>query len=769
MKDAGDGLVPGTRLDGLEIERLLGAGGFGVTYLARHERLNAWRAVKEYLPRDWGTRRQDGTIGPRTGGDADDYQWGLERFLEEARILARFDHRHLVRVHDVFEARGTAYMVTEYVEGRTLAAEAAEAGPLPEARVREVLAALTDGLAEVHAAGLLHRDIKPGNVMVRPDGTPVLIDFGAARQATGRRSRSMTAVLTPGYAPIEQYSARGHQGPWTDIYALGALAYWALSGEVPEDATERVGADRVPPTAEAARGRVSARLAAAVDAAVAVDKADRPQSLEEWRGLLDERAAAGPAPERSRVGEPRQDPETSRRESAQRRWLMGAAAAGVAGAALAVGLALSWPGGVSDEERAPADEVAAIEGAPSRTAAAVAGGPGGRDSDAPGPAGNLPVTEPNPRTVEEALGLNPNDRRLIQAGLLAAGFDAGMMDGILGDRTRAALRAWQAAQGIAATSYLTAESVATLRTAIESHVTPLVCRDLETSTWDGDGIPVAFRSLEGTAGQRFNLFAAVDDPAGTAHLISPTGEVVREWDMGEVGYINLVTLPISGQYVVGLRWPNREPGATEYGLFGCPVASLQMNTPTRGTLTGEMRDAATGLFFQLWAFEGVAGQLVNAGAEADSPVSVGIVAPDGRDIPSVRTILSEVGTLPVSGHYVLIAESEHGGDYDVVVRAINVRPLTLNMPIRAVDGPGVEAWAFDGERGQRVNMSVEGDIVSPSISLYSPTGEHLNRTYRSQEPEVITLPDSGRYEVVAEGSAFEGYGYPYTVTVRTVE
>ena len=112
MMDAGDGLAPGTRLDELEIERVLGSGGFGVTYLARDLSLDTWRAVKEYLPRDWGTRRQDGTIGPRTGGDAEDYTWGLERFLDEARILARFDHRHLVRVHRVFEARGTAYIVT---------------------------------------------------------------------------------------------------------------------------------------------------------------------------------------------------------------------------------------------------------------------------------------------------------------------------------------------------------------------------------------------------------------------------------------------------------------------------------------------------------------------------------------------------------------------------------------------------------------------------------------------------------------------------------
>ena len=360
MTDAGDGLAPGTRLGELEIERVLGAGGFGVTYLARDLSLDTWRAVKEYLPRDWGTRRQDGTIGPRTGRDTDDYQWGLERFLEEARILARFDHRHLVRVHRVFEARGTAYMVTEYIEGRTLAAEAAEAGPLPEARVREVLAALTDGLAEVHAAGLLHRDIKPGNVMVRPDGTVVLIDFGAARQATGRRSRSVTAVLTPGYAPIEQYSAQGHQGPWTDIYALGALAYWALSGEVPADATERVRADRLPPAAEAARGRVSARLAAAVDAALTVNEADRPQSLDEWRALLDGRSPPQPQPVRTAGSGRTPAVRVAGRTSAGRRWLAGAAAAGLAAAALVAALTLPGRNNVSDTERAPAEDVAAI-------------------------------------------------------------------------------------------------------------------------------------------------------------------------------------------------------------------------------------------------------------------------------------------------------------------------------------------------------------------------------------------------------------------------
>ena len=140
----------------------------------------------------------------------------------------------------------------------------------------------------MHGAGLLHRDIKPDNVMLRPEGTPVLIDFGTGRQAIGGPSWPLPTVLTPGYAPIEQYyNARVPQGPWTDIYALGAVAYWALSGAVPEAATARVRAARLPPVARAARVPVSARLAAAVDAALAVDAAARPQSLEEWRAMLD--------------------------------------------------------------------------------------------------------------------------------------------------------------------------------------------------------------------------------------------------------------------------------------------------------------------------------------------------------------------------------------------------------------------------------------------------------------------------------------------------
>ena len=285
MLNDGDELAPGTRLAEFEIEDVLGAGGFGITYLARDRSLDARRAMKEYMPRDWGKRRADGTIVPRTASVESDYDWGLAQFLEEARTLARFYHPHIVHVYRVLKALGTAYMVTEYVKGHTLAAELKEKGPLPEVRVQALLQALMDGLLVVHAAGLLHLDIKPANVMLRENGTPVLIDFGSARQTIGRQSRDVRAVLTPPYAPIEQYSERGNQGAWTDIYSLGALAYKALSGEDPDESPERVPEDRLRPVADVVPARVSPKFATAVEKALSVYPDERPQTLGDWRRL----------------------------------------------------------------------------------------------------------------------------------------------------------------------------------------------------------------------------------------------------------------------------------------------------------------------------------------------------------------------------------------------------------------------------------------------------------------------------------------------------
>ena len=467
MSATGDVLAPGTRLDDLEIERVLGAGGFGVTYLARDLGLDAWRAVKEYLPQNWGTRREDGTVGPRTGSDAEDYRWGLARFLDEARMLARFKDPHIVQVHRVFEAGGTAYMVMEYVEGRTLASVADAEGPLGESRVREVLEALTAGLSSVHAAGLLHRDISPDNVMVRPDGTPVLIDFGAARHGLGEHSGGLSSVLKPGYAPLEQYPPGRGQGPWTDIYGLGALAYWALSGSRPPAATERTRSDPLRPlSAVSARG-VSAGLSSSVEAALSVYSEDRPQSLDEWRKLLEENTVRPPDP---------------------RRWWPAALAVGLAAAVLATALLVPRSGGLpdgglaSDPVPLTASEESAVAGWTGEETPAARGvgvdsvgeaedeGGGGAGAE-PGAAvlgeEELAVAGPPPDEVERGLGLDRAAWRAIQEGLTASGFDPGVADGLVGGSTRSALRAWQSSRGALATGYVDADAVSALGEAAE--------------------------------------------------------------------------------------------------------------------------------------------------------------------------------------------------------------------------------------------------------------------------------------------------------------
>ena len=202
-------------------------------------------------------------------------------------MLARFQHPNLIQVHQFFEAHGTAYIVMEYAEGETLSARLARQGVLSEAELLDMVLPLLDGLAVVHGANVLHRDIKPGNIILRDaDGSPVLLDFGSARQAVGAKSRSVTSVVTPGYAPIEQYSTRGAQGAWTDLYALGGVCYRALTGQVPEDATDRVLEDRFVPTGSLCGEGVRGGVAGAIDWALAVNKDDRPQSVEAWRDVL---------------------------------------------------------------------------------------------------------------------------------------------------------------------------------------------------------------------------------------------------------------------------------------------------------------------------------------------------------------------------------------------------------------------------------------------------------------------------------------------------
>jgi serine/threonine protein kinase/peptidoglycan hydrolase-like protein with peptidoglycan-binding domain len=279
-------LPNGYRLNQYEIVKVLGAGGFGVTYLARDTSLDKMIAIKEYMPSDFALRTDGSRVTAKSTSTVNDFQWGLTRFLEEARILAKFRHPNIVEIYQVFEANQTAYIIMEYEEGQTLAQSLQQTGALGEAAVAAIMLPILDGLQKVHALGFLHRDIKPGNIILRTHGGPVLLDFGAARQAVEAKSRSITSVVTEGFAPIEQYASNGHQGIWTDIYALGAVAYKCLTGETPPAATLRIRNDPMIPAATLAAGKASPQFLAAVDWALSPNEQDRPQTIIEWTAAL---------------------------------------------------------------------------------------------------------------------------------------------------------------------------------------------------------------------------------------------------------------------------------------------------------------------------------------------------------------------------------------------------------------------------------------------------------------------------------------------------
>ena len=281
-------LPAGYRLQNYRIENVLGVGGFGVTYLASHATLGHRVAIKEYLPNEFAVR--DGTtVYAKSTSDRTDFEWGLARFLDEAKTLARFEHRNVVRVRDYFEANHTAYIVMDYEDGEPLDRLLDRHGTLTEAQLRRVLLPVVDGLREVHAAGFLHRDIKPSNVFVRrEDESPVLLDFGAARQALGRKSRSLTAVASAGYSPPEQYESEGEQGAWTDIYALSALCYRAIRGESPVEAPRRLNrmaqgqADPLAKLGDLMTEGFSGSFLEAIDQGLELAATRRPANLDDW-------------------------------------------------------------------------------------------------------------------------------------------------------------------------------------------------------------------------------------------------------------------------------------------------------------------------------------------------------------------------------------------------------------------------------------------------------------------------------------------------------
>ena len=284
----------GSMLMEYRLDSVLGAGGFGITYLAHDTNLEKDVAIKEYLPGAAAVRGPGGAVLPTTSGLEKEYRWGLDRFIQEARTLAKFSHPHIVRVNRFFEANGTGYMVMDYEAGEPLKVWLQRNPFPPEPVLRTMLAPLLDGLEKVHAAGFLHRDIKPDNIFVRKDGSPVLIDFGSARQAVAGASQALTTIVSPGYAPFEQYTTSAEQGPWSDIYSLSGVLYFAATGQSPPDAITRMKSDALTQGLGGARMRYSGPFVDAIGWGLVLEEAGRPRNVSQWREVLFGQRAMAP-------------------------------------------------------------------------------------------------------------------------------------------------------------------------------------------------------------------------------------------------------------------------------------------------------------------------------------------------------------------------------------------------------------------------------------------------------------------------------------------
>jgi serine/threonine protein kinase len=292
VKSSNGNVLPnGTRIGEFEIIGVIGVGGFGIAYLAHDQSLQRTVALKEYMPAAFAMRTDQVTVCVSSAEHTETFAAGLKSFVNEAHLLAQFDHPSLVKVYRFWEANGTAYMVMPFYEGPTLKARLAQMGEPPdEVWLKEFLRQIFFALEIIHAKQCFHRDIAPDNILMLEGDRPVLLDFGAARRVIEGREQALTVILKAGYAPIEQYGNDDEmsQGPWTDLYALASVVYYTIMGKVPPQAVQRViGVDPYKPLVEQAKGRYSERFLSAIDAAMALRPKDRPQSVAHFRELLD--------------------------------------------------------------------------------------------------------------------------------------------------------------------------------------------------------------------------------------------------------------------------------------------------------------------------------------------------------------------------------------------------------------------------------------------------------------------------------------------------
>jgi len=292
-----DALPPGTRFGEFEILRVLGVGGFGIVYLAQDHSLEREVALKEYMPASLAARGDGPQITIRSSAFAETYAIGLRSFINEARLLARFDHPSLVKVYRFWEDNATAYMVMPFLQGTTLRdTRRGMAHPPDEPWIKSVITPILSALELLHREGVYHRDIAPDNILLPRDGPPVLLDFGAARRVISDRTQSLTAILKPSYAPIEQYAemTQLRQGPWTDLYALGAVVHYLVFGVPPAPATARAVAEDGDAIENRVVPGISPRFMEAMSWMLAVRPNQRPQSGEQLRSVLEGHAEIPP-------------------------------------------------------------------------------------------------------------------------------------------------------------------------------------------------------------------------------------------------------------------------------------------------------------------------------------------------------------------------------------------------------------------------------------------------------------------------------------------
>lgn len=287
-------LSPGYEILWYTIKKVLGQGGFGITYLAYDRNLDRSVAIKEYLPTPFAYRHRDFSVKPLTGDHRDQFAWGLDSFQREAQTLAKFGHDNIVRVHSVFEKNNTAYMVMEYEDGDNLGSiYQKERGQFNQSFFQQIFFPIFDGLKQIHKFGFIHRDIKPANIYIRENRTPVLIDFGSARQTSRQDTDEMTALVTQGYTPLEQYSpSYGEQGPWTDIYALAATMYEGVVGKRPDESLNRSACllrskpDLIQKLSSSDYPEYSQAFLDAVFTGLALQPERRPPDLDRWLAMF---------------------------------------------------------------------------------------------------------------------------------------------------------------------------------------------------------------------------------------------------------------------------------------------------------------------------------------------------------------------------------------------------------------------------------------------------------------------------------------------------